>query len=223
MIRLTEKDLVEKIGEIAPEFRSSWRFFNEHASDVSDMLGKTIDQIYMPLESECQDVIIFECDDGSVYLMYHEQDCCESVEIEDICGELDWLIGKPLTKAEEVCMSNDDEGVPEPADGPSCYWGDSYTWTFYHFATLKGYVDIRWYGESNGYYSESVDFVCLRPASETVMVDGERLEVDHTNQGPAKDWFKMNKEVYIDVDISREMALIEEHMRKMEETKDDQT
>jgi hypothetical protein len=94
------------------------------------------------------DELLFHTSNGEVYKMYHEQDCCESVSIEEIIGDLDDLIGSPITMAEETT----DEGETE--------WG-SQTWTFYKFATNKGYVTIRWLGESNGYYSESVDFVQL--------------------------------------------------------------
>jgi len=103
------------------------------------------------------DAVTFYADDGSVYEMYHEQDCCESVSIEDVCGDVDDLIGSEILLAE--CVESDEwpEGVEKSE------WVDSFTWTFYKLATRKGFVDIRWYGESNGYYSESVDFIQTRP------------------------------------------------------------
>jgi hypothetical protein len=85
--------------------------------------------------------------DTNYVRFYHSQDCCESVYIEDICGDLNDLVGEPLLVAEEV-SNYDAEPLYESEE--------SYTWTFYKFATRKGYVDVRWYGSSNGYYSESV-------------------------------------------------------------------
>lgn len=79
------------------------------------------------------------------YRMYHEPDCCESVYIEDICGELEDLKATVL-EAEEVSESKTLE------------YGDTCTFTFYKIQTTKGSVTIRWYGESNGYYSEAVSF-----------------------------------------------------------------
>jgi len=103
-----------------------------------------IGQIITQIERVSDDELHFTLENGRKYRMYHRQDCCESVYIEDIIGDLDDLIGSTVTMA---------EGVTETGSND---W-DTYTWTFYKFATAKGYVTIRWYGASNGYYSESVD------------------------------------------------------------------
>ena len=80
------------------------------------------------------------------FTLHHEQDCCEDVRLEDVAGEVDDLIGSPITMAEVVSEKG------EPKDK----YDDSQTWTFYKLATVKGYVTLRWLGESNGYYSENV-------------------------------------------------------------------
>ncbi len=119
--------------------------------DFSVLKGKTLRAI-----SGCKDdeEMTFTTIDGEVYRLYHNQDCCESVTIEDICGDLGDLIGSPILVAEEVTHEQDTnpQGVPEQE------YQDSFTWTFYKLDTFKGSVTIRWYGESNGCYSESVDF-----------------------------------------------------------------
>ena len=114
-------------------------------AEPQDMIGKTMISVEQNVDG---DSLVFTCDDGTTYLFDHSQDCCESVRIEDITGDLEDLVGSPLVQADEETNSD----VDKP-DG----WSDSWTWTFYKFATSKGYVTVRWLGESNGFYSESVD------------------------------------------------------------------
>ncbi len=109
-----------------------------------DLLGQTLTKV-----ENLFDEMVFTLENGEQYKLWHNQDCCEVVSIEDVSGDLNDLVGSPLTMAEEV--NNVEEPPPDYAD-------DSYTWTFYKLATVKGYVTVRWFGSSNGYYSESVDF-----------------------------------------------------------------
>ena len=122
---------------------------------MAQMLGKTFVQV---TGSVGGDEMLFETADGERFLFAHQQDCCESVDINDIVGDLQDLVGAPMLVAEEV------SGATEPDEEHY----ESYTYTFYKFATRKGYVDVRWLGESNGYYSESVELFV-----EGVAVPGE--------------------------------------------------
>lgn len=123
--------------------------------DFSVLKGKTIKEI-RGLEAG-SDEVTFITTDGCIYKMYHQQDCCESVSINDFVGSIGDILNTPIEIAEERTSSNGCEG---PVDGE---YDTSYTWTFYSLATVKGYLDIRWYGTSNGYYSESVDIFEITP------------------------------------------------------------
>lgn len=113
---------------------------NKHLkSGIIKVLG-----LYDETESIC-----FLCKDGYTVQMYHCQDCCEYVRLyeddclingTDIFTDCDWCEMQETIK-----------------DGDGDDYGSS-TWTYYNFKTNKGYDNMRWLGESNGYYSESVDF-----------------------------------------------------------------
>lgn len=124
-------------------------------AEFEELFGKTIIEIQGA--EQYSDQSIFTCSDGTRFKMFHNQNCCEHVSVEDICGDIEALIGTPILRAEESNSRDNpalDRGSVESYD-------ESHTWTFYTLATIRGYVDFRWYGSSNGYYSESVDFVEL--------------------------------------------------------------
>lgn len=118
--------------------------------DVSVLVGRVV----VKINYNGYDEIRFLMEDGAEYLMYHAQDCCETVRVEDMEGDLNDLIGSPMLIAEE--SSGD-----TPSDYQFEYEPESYTWTFYKFSTIKGSVTLRWLGTSNGYYGERVSFVKL--------------------------------------------------------------
>ena len=76
--------------------------------------------------------------------MIHHQDCCETVYLADVVGSFEDLIGYPLLEVSESIVDM------ATADMSS-------TASYYNFKTVKASVQLRWVGESNGYYSETVD------------------------------------------------------------------
>ncbi len=123
--------------------------------ELKELVGKVIKNI-TGLKKGSEKVRIFtEC--GQEYLFYHQQDCCESVDLNDYEGDAEDLIGGLITTAEIVEDDHDEES--------ECV--DSGTWTFYKIETSKGGLWMRWLGESNGYYGEEVDFVWVnKPISD---------------------------------------------------------
>lgn len=118
--------------------------------NFSDLVGETLTQV-IGLQNGSNE-INFACKSGKVFRMYHSQECCENVVIEDLVGDVSDIVnGKPINLAEQV--SN-----PEPYKPDT----DSYTWTFYRIQAGECIVTIRWLGTSNGFYSETVKFSRLR-------------------------------------------------------------
>ena len=115
---------------------------------IDKIIGKTVKSVTGEIGSGD---LTLKFTDGTIAYFYHSQDCCEDVSIDDIVGDTISMVGQKLLKA-SIKVSENCGNTPKHS-----YEDDSYTWTFLTLATIKGYVDVKFYGSSNGYYGEDID------------------------------------------------------------------
>ena len=111
---------------------------------MKNLIGATI----LSATTHYNDNLLYIKTDKGTMRFYHAQQWSEQVWLEDGLEDLEKMIGEKVLHAEVI--KNYDE-VPLDEDD------DSYTWTYYKISTLNHDCTLRFYGTSNGYYSEDVD------------------------------------------------------------------
>ena len=110
------------------------------STDILSLLNRT----FVKVENLDDRSVRFTAADGYMVEMFHEQECCEDVYLEDVVGDLSDLENSEIVRAEKT-----DREIEESDYGIK-------GWTFYNISTVKGSVTLRWCGSSNGYYSIDV-------------------------------------------------------------------
>lgn len=113
--------------------------------DFSILQGLTLISIEKTETEDNGDKLVFKTDTRT-FEMYHHQNCCEHVYLEDIDNDLHLFLNTPILLAEESFNSETDE--------------DDYLtgWTFYKLSVMDNDLCIRWQGRSNGYYGVGASF-----------------------------------------------------------------
>lgn len=109
-------------------------------SNFEQIQGMTITAVVYKETSESLHIHL----NTHVLEMIHHQECCETVYLADVVGSFEDLIGYPLLEVSENLVDIGSEDI-------------SSTTSYYNFRTIKASVQLRWVGESSGYYSETVD------------------------------------------------------------------
>lgn len=117
--------------------------------EIKDLLNKVFKSVEITNADPDDDIgyndyVVFTTIDDEVYVMMHSQDCCETVYLESVDNDTTVLVGSQILVAEVRTNSKKQLNGSE-------------TWTFYLLGTNEGCCNFRWYGSSNGYYSESVN------------------------------------------------------------------
>lgn len=148
--------------------------YGEFQAQVADIVGKRVLAVNgLKKDSEAVDFLL---SDGSVFEMAYHPDCYASCYILELDCAPEDFVDQVVLSAEVVSNA---ENPPPPGE----YAPDSYTWTFVKFSTSKGHFTVRWYGESNGYYSETPSFTRLPPdEARRVLSEKEQVLLDRAEE-----------------------------------------
>lgn len=145
----------EKINEFANVSNR-----NDNSFQVETISGETC------WNTTDSDILVFESEDGCIYLLaphfYYG-----TAYIESINGDLDDLCNTKLLRAERYSTDVAQLDCEPPYD-------EFAKWTFYHFATHKGRVTLRWFGAIDCCYSVDVHYYAF--ASNDLARDYEDYE-----------------------------------------------
>lgn len=119
-----------------------------------ELNGMTIERI-TGLE-QYSDCVTLYMTNGRVFDLIHHQECCENVSLEDFIGDMESLVNAKILNA-YISSNQSPMDILKPKK-PDTEMDDSFKWSFYNIDTDKGPIWMRWLGESNGYYSEEVEF-----------------------------------------------------------------
>ena len=127
---------------------------------LEDLEGDTILRV-TGLYKESSEVLFFF--EAGVLRMMHPGVCCSEGLLEDFEGNAEDFIGRPLTKIE--VSSNP---ASEKNNG-----NKEYDWTFYKLRSDKGYLDLRWLGNTGrtGMYSSAIDCHWFPAETAQLVVD----------------------------------------------------
>jgi len=127
----------------------------------SDLVGFTLTDITISFGGM---YALYTARDGTRFLQFHPQDCCEQVSLEDVDGDLSRILDQPIVEASE--RTEDSE------------YG---SWTFYVIRTNLDSVTMRWYGTSDSrYYAEDAPLFLL----------GEDETLDDASDGALHEYLK---------------------------------
>ena len=116
-------------------------------SDVAQLHAKILAVRGMEVGSR---EVVIDTDQGTIWL-YHEQECCEQVELVDVTGDPEDIVGGVLVLFEK--RTHEDMRLPKARKIKS---KGSDPFTFYELRTTKGDVTLRWQKVTDTWYGTDV-------------------------------------------------------------------